>query len=382
MIIRASLADAYERLRAATPGPIDLSSFWFEALPLLQRADEPVGEVAAEYRRRWAAILDCPLELPAVRYSARELADRVGEAFPGVRSGWGGARYVSPDVMIATRSVDAIAQGDVELVLGECHLAVNALRHSCFVAQHPEPRRLLEATNADFPRRRLLAALPRDNPPKVRLHSGLIRPTDVHVTLIHQTVDPMLMTVVPAADLTVERGNGGPVARLGSGERFDVMELFGELLTDRVLDSLKVFGTDHAHTPRVNFDRLVVARETWRFTATEIAFVRDADETARFVGARRWWRDIGLPRQVFVKTPLEPKPFYVDFGSPFYVNIFAKAVRRLGREDTASAPGVVSVTEMLPTPEQAWLTDHDGQRYTSELRLAAIDLRDAADSAD
>jgi hypothetical protein len=28
---------------------------------------------------------------------------------------------------------------------------------------------------------------------------------------------------------------------------------------------------------------------------------------------------------------------------------------------------------MLPTPDQAWLTDRDGRRYTSELRLHLSD---------
>ncbi|URN14115.1 hypothetical protein LUW77_30555 [Streptomyces radiopugnans] len=31
------------------------------------------------------------------------------------------------------------------------------------------------------------------------------------------------------------------------------------------------------------------------------------------------------------------------------------------------------VSEMLPTPEQAWLTDDEGNTYTSELRFVAVD---------
>jgi hypothetical protein len=59
----------------------------------------------------------------------------------------------------------------------------------------------------------------------------------------------------------------------------------------------------------------------------------------------------------------------VDFDSPVYVSIFAKAVRRLARRD----PGAkLTVSEMLPTPEQTWLTDDEGQRYTSELRFVAV----------
>jgi hypothetical protein len=32
---------------------------------------------------------------------------------------------------------------------------------------------------------------------------------------------------------------------------------------------------------------------------------------------------------------------------------------------------------MLPTPDQAWLTDARGHRYTAELRMVAVDQRTA-----
>ncbi|MBO4210621.1 hypothetical protein, partial [Micromonospora echinofusca] len=53
-----------------------------------------------------------------------------------------------------------------------------------------------------------------------------------------------------------------------------------------------------------------------------------------------------------------------------------KAVRRLARQDPS---GRLTVTEMLPTPEQAWLTDDEGNRYTSELRFVAVDQRTGDD---
>jgi hypothetical protein len=31
---------------------------------------------------------------------------------------------------------------------------------------------------------------------------------------------------------------------------------------------------------------------------------------------------------------------------------------------------------MLPDPDHAWLPDAEGRRYTSELRLVAVDLKD------
>ena len=33
---------------------------------------------------------------------------------------------------------------------------------------------------------------------------------------------------------------------------------------------------------------------------------------------------------------------------------------------------------MLPAPDQLWLTDPDGRRYTCELRVVAVDTRPTA----
>ncbi|HEY3873472.1 MAG TPA: hypothetical protein VGM10_34260, partial [Actinocrinis sp.] len=73
----------------------------------------------------------------------------------------------------------------------------------------------------------------------------------------------------------------------------------------------------------------------------------------------------------------EPRPFYVDLSSPVYVNILAKAIRRLARNDPG---GQLTFSEMLPTPEQTWLTDDRGRRYTSELRLVAVDTDPPGDA--
>jgi hypothetical protein len=74
---------------------------------------------------------------------------------------------------------------------------------------------------------------------------------------------------------------------------------------------------------------------------------------------------------VFVRVSVEVKPFYLDFDSPIYVEIFIKMIRRMLATDTK---GKVTLSEMLPTPEQAWLPDGDGQTYTSEFRMVAWDL--------
>ena len=135
-----------------------------------------------------------------------------------------------------------------------------------------------------------------------------------------------------------------------------------------------VFLGEETHTPRVNFDRLVVARETWRVPASELGFTRQLDEARRFVEARAWHRSRGLPRHTFVKLPSEQKPFYVDFESPLGVSMLANAVRRLTTQAGEGEGQLVQISEMLPSFEQLWLRDAEGRGYTAELRLTAVSL--------
>ena len=116
----------------------------------------------------------------------------------------------------------------------------------------------------------------------------------------------------------------------------------------------------------------MVSRETWRFDASELLFARERDLARRFLEARTWWRSECLPRHVFVTSPLELKPFYVDFDSPAYVGLLASALRRV--LEAAPAGARIEIVEMLPTFDQLWLVDRAGNRFVSELRLVAFDL--------
>jgi len=125
-----------------------------------------------------------------------------------------------------------------------------------------------------------------------------------------------------------------------------------------------------AHFPRVTIDRLVVSGEQWRFSGREVPLATCRDPGERFITARRWARQQRFPRWVFVRVPVERKPLYVDFHSPPSVDILTKVMRRAIQRNE-SIP--VSLTEMLPNPRQCWLVDHAGRRYSSELRVVAVD---------
>ncbi|MEU4570269.1 lantibiotic dehydratase [Micromonospora sp. NPDC023956] len=357
-------------------GPLDLSTFWFECMARLHQESARIAdEVQAEFQRRWDTLLEHSPEQTTVTYTEAELADRVAQVFDAPRSGWGAARYCSPDVMIAAPDLASINRGEFTLVLGEVHLSLNSCRHHCFVTQHPAAEQLFDCVSADFPSPRLLPALPKENVGRlsVRTHSALTREEDYVVVLAHHTVDAARPRTLPAVDLTVEVEPDRVVAVLpDGGTRFDVLDLFSEILTDVVLDRFRILP-ERAHTPRITVDRMVIARETWRFDPHDLAFATVKDEAGLFLGARRWWRSTTLPQRVFVKVPGEDKPFHVDFDSPTSVRMLARSLRRL-RTAEPQGKALVTITEMLPTPDQLWLVDADGNRYTSELRIAMVDL--------
>jgi hypothetical protein len=360
--------------------PLDLSSFYFECMPAItDTAPTIVDELHAEFQRRWNSILQIPPNVRRVRLDGAALRDRVREAFDAPHSGWAGGRYCSPDLMIAATGVDAINDGDFDVILGETHLGFASSRHYCFVTQHPSPGDLLDCIAVDSPGPRLLPMLPKENNVRltVRTSSALTRDMDYLAAVYAQSGEPGRPRLLDAADLTVSpgvAGQAGPVVSIPGGPSFPVIDVLAEMLLDVFVDSF-VIVPPAAYQPRIAIDRLVIVREAWRFDATQLEFARLRDEAARFAAARRWWRAAGLPRQVFVKVADEVKPFFADFASVISVNILAKSLRRLQEQSPGSADTFVRFTEMLPSMESLWLTDSTGGRYTSELRIVAVDQR-------
>ncbi|MGQ4343161.1 lantibiotic dehydratase, partial [[Kitasatospora] papulosa] len=369
--MRARIRESFDRVRGDRP-TTDLASLWFACLPAPHAASMPEADrIGAELRDRWARIIDAPEGARRVQLSSADIADRVREEFDGPRDGWSLSRYVSPDVLIMAKDAASVERGDFELVLGELHIAMNTVAASLFVNQHPAVEELIAETDRDFPGPRLMPMLPKELPLKwsARSRPALDRPEDYFVAVAEHTSDPHRDRTVLSAEVTVTDRDGRLTAVLPDGSEFDVLDVFSHALTNRVMDRFAL-RIDADHVPRVAVDKLVVSRESWRFTGGDLEFAEEKSEARRYVRARNWRGERGLPRYVFVVSPTEPRPFYVDFDAPVYVNILAKAARRLARKDPQAK---LTVTEMLPSPEHAWLTDDQGNAYTSELRFVAVD---------
>jgi hypothetical protein len=377
--VLAKAREVYRSLAAA--GPVDLAAFWFACLPVLHGDGATIATaLEREFQRRWAEILTPPPGATRVQRAADAIRDQVHAAFADAPAGWTAARYAGPDVLIAADDAEAVARGEFELVLGELHLAANTTSFSLFVHQHPAPADLLAELDRDHPGPRLLPMLAKEHKARLstRIRQALIRDEDYYVGLLDHTIDPARPRAVLSADVTVREQAGELVVELPDGAVFPVLDVFAHVLTTMSMDLFRPLP-EEGHTPRVTVDRLVVARETWRPPVADLAFVRGRTEAARFVLAQRWRSAHELPRFVFVVSPAEPRPFYVDFASPVYVEILTRAARRLTRQDPAAH---LTITEMLPTPEQTWLTDDAGERYSAELRFVAVQDDPQVSSAD
>lgn len=361
-----------ELARKAGSRTVEFTNFWFRAHPLFFGKDAgTIAPLVNELQDRWAAILDLPLGRHRIEYTSARLRERVLAAFDAPHPGWPAARYHSPDIMLAAANAEAINQGQFQCVMGELHPGANTLKTALFVGQHPAPHELFQALESDLPEPQVVIVGTREEGgPTLRLSTALLSPQDFRFVFAHDSCGIPAAQALPIGAFVVEAEDTTLVARTRDGSlRFDMIELLGEFLMTQSIHHFNIIRLSQ-HTPRISVDRLVICREAWRFMPSELPFVFGESEADRFTGIRRWAHITRMPRFVFVKTPTEKKPFYVDFESIIAIELFAKAIRRAA-SDMPEAP--ITVTEMLPDPSQTWLPDREGKRYTCELRVVAVD---------
>jgi len=373
---RALFGDLYAGLaRASGSSIVSAVSFWQKAhASLMGEHSEIVESVGREFRSRWAKVLgiDAWREVEnawQVDYTSEELSRRVEELFSAPAPGWPMARYHSPDLMLAAKDLEAVGRGEYKLVLGELHLGTNTMNSFLFQAQHPNPDEIQRAVNFDLPEIRLVPIVSK------RMVTSRHFPVfgsdkDYRLEFSLDACDPGSQ-VLPIGGLVVEDDGGSLVVRTRDGRlRFDIVEALGDVLSNRVANHFKILNRGR-HSPRISFDKFVISRETWNLPATEMSFALEKCETERFIAARLWAQQVRVPRFVFIKMAIEKKPFYVDFASPIYVDIFAKMIRRMLAVGDEEA--LVSITEMLPDADQSWL-EYAGNSYASEFRIIAKDM--------
>jgi hypothetical protein len=315
-------------------------------LPQLLRAD------LDELQRRWADLLaegDTP-----------SLAKRGAAAFADCVPAWPASVYMSPDVQIAARSIGDIDAGRFLAVVGDFHPA-NALLQGMFSERHPDPDRLRGNVHADLGSP-LLYVIPRRAPGvpiDARIVPSFTWPDDVHVALGEGDCGPDGYRTIPLTELVVD---GDECTDRDATFRAPLAHLFYIPMFLAAMHTFDPFPVRGNHGERITVGRTILRRQTWAASAVSIP-----QEPGDFAA---WARTRGLPRRIFCRPPGEAKPVYVDLESNLLTNSLHRMLRRVADRDPAAS---VRFTEMLPGPDECWL-EHDGARYTSELRLVAVDV--------
>lgn len=346
---------------------VPFGQLWYLARGVLFGQDNgPVAGVLAEFSRRWAALFALDSQSEDIRCDSASLD--VEALFPASRPGWAGARLHSPDLQLCAENLDALRRGDFFAVLGELHVSWPTFDSGVTVRVHPDPEQLRTDLRTDLGAGRMLPLFPSTWPRvTARVNRCLENSDDRQFGFVDAPgADPERLVRIAALSVTDEDGE---LFVHGPGFRRPVLDLFSELLMMRAVDAFRS-ATARPHTPRITVDRLVVCRESWRTTVGETGLSEVEGHRERYLAVRRWRRALRLPERVFAKFATEGKPLYVDFTSPVYVAGFCSALRAAARAGKDSA---LTLTELLPGPEHAWVPDAEGRTYLSELR---VQLRD------
>ncbi|MFJ4769695.1 lantibiotic dehydratase [Streptomyces uncialis] len=114
-----------------------------------------------------------------------------------------------------------------------------------------------------------------------------------------------------------------------------------------------------SEVPEVTVDGVVLQRARWTLDTGRLGLPAPH---ARFLELRRIARRTGQ-RFLFCRSPRERKPYLVDLASPLAADLVAHVAREAGR---------LTAEAMSPGPDELWLRDAEGRRYTCELRMQIV----------
>jgi hypothetical protein len=337
--------------------PVPLHVLWARTAPLFEgTAPRAIAPTEKELHRRWRATWG-----DATERSVTELAPVVARRFAAPCPGWPGARHHAPDLLWEVASAEAMLRGEGTPVLGELHPGVTPFTTLSVLAHAPDRAELEAQWEADLGLDGL-TPIPWEDFARSTQDARLSR-RHWHLDLgFDFQSDRPAARVLRAADFDVRRVSGRlQVVHRARPLRFELLQVFERRLKLLAATAFSL-GDGAPRGPRRTLDGLVIQRAHWRFDQAALAWLEEPVGRVERAAAFRAAHD--LPRRVFVRSPEEVKPLYVDLEAPLLLEVLA----RLGRQ----APWL-AFSEMLPGPEGLWLRDARGAPYVCELRCLAVD---------
>lgn len=346
-------AQLTRRMNARFKKRVPLHVFWAQTAPLFAGAEPPVVTPTAKLlRKKWNALWQGRSEV-----STEDAEAFVAKHFKADGPGWPGARHHAPDLLWEAESAEAMLRGEGTPILGELHPGVTPFTTLSVLANAPDRAALERQWHDDFGDDGI-TPIPWEDFARSSQDARLSK-RHWHLDVGYEfESDRPAKRVLRAADFDVVRRSGRLVAVHTKRKlEFDLLRVFERRI--KLIAALHFsLGDGLDSGPRRTLGGLVVQRAHWKLPRELTGELDDASKRASF-RARH-----GLPRRVFVRSPEEVKPVYVDFDAPILVEMLA----RLARQALW-----LSFSEMLPTPDGLWLRDAHGARYVAELRCIAVD---------
>jgi hypothetical protein len=369
-LVEQAAAELVRAAAAKTKGQVTLADVWAAVLGLFWGDDpRPVTTAIAELSAKWARAIGAagiPAGTARITLDATEVTERARAEFGDRPGRWPHLAVHSPDLQLVAASPEAVNAGDYTVVLGELHACLSTLDLQFLDWTVPGGHgSLRDLVNAGIPASRLVPLFPVG----WRRNSGRFVPTSLGSTerSLGFTRAPVVDRgrVDPVVGISLAVEDDQVLATTPDGVTRRLPELLAVLLSMVAADAFKI-GLPGRHTPRLAIDDLVVFRETWRIPAAELELPEKVDRHRDYLCVRRWLDTTGVPAQLFVKFAGEDKPAFFDLTSPTMVRCFVNLARAALRVD---ANTVLGLSEPLPDPRESWLSDVNGDRYVSELRL-------------
>lgn len=271
--------------------------------------------------------------------------------------------HISPDIMLAASNEENLRQGNYQVVLGESHQVIYVWGSQLyFYERRAEAEAEIQEHLRHMPEYDAIATILNE-----RQHKGLLYEAFPGTFIeVYATPSAQIMQRVALRDLEVALVEEQLVLRhihtkiplriYTAGD--EQMHLWA-FAFPRAMSLPVAFP---GHTPRIEIGGTIYQRETWRLASTEwgkdVLSVTSLELMLRSQQIRQRYN---IPRYVYIHVSSEPKPFFLDFANIFSLNHFRHLLLHNAE---------VKLTEMLPAPNDLWMSEQDGQ-YCCEFRLTA-----------